>query len=52
MKNNKKLLNKTVELSLLKFVSAGTSGGVYIPPNKRSCGVITSHITIIMPPGE
>jgi len=53
MKNNKKLVNKTVELSLLKFVSAGSrSGGVYVPPNLLSCQDVSFHSVSLMPPGE
>ncbi|WDE06198.1 hypothetical protein SG34_004510 [Thalassomonas viridans] len=49
MKNNNKLVNKTIELSLLKFVSAGGKGTIYLPPNIQSCSVIAAHV---MSPGE
>lgn len=44
MKNNNKLVNKTVELSLLKFVAAG-GPGVYIPPKLRSCSQIAEQLS-------
>ena len=50
MKNNNKLAKKTVELSWLKCISAGSrSGGVYLPPAKLACqdGAIK-----LRPPGE
>ena len=52
MKNNKKLVNKTVEFSLLKHVSAGTSGGVYLPPNKESCVSVPGHFMSLTRPGK
>ncbi|WP_281555899.1 hypothetical protein [Thalassomonas sp. RHCl1] len=50
MKKNNKLVNKTVELSLLKCVSAGANGNgkVYLPPEVQACRQIASHLT----PGE